>query len=88
MNRSYVTTGDVPAMPGGRLAPQLADELLETYLWWRQESAAVQSAYLRWRDALADDRAFAFSEYRAAVDLEEQAAGVFRECSMRVSETA
>ena len=86
MHRSNGTSGRTPAKPRHRrLAQRLADEVFATYLSWRQESAAVETAYERWRRALAADRALTFAAYEAAVDLEETAAGVFCECAVRAS---
>ena len=70
------------------LTSELADEFLETYLRWREESAALQLAYDRWRAAQAEDSAFAYAAFRAALELEERAAAVFGACAGRLSATS
>ena len=79
------TTSDAHATSNAPAASQSADEFLEGYLRWREQSAAVQSAYERWRAAPPVDRALTFAAYQSALDLEEQAAGALRECAVRVS---
>jgi hypothetical protein len=60
-------------MVGAEIRPDLVDRMIELYCDWRTESAAVQSAYERFRDASASDRAAAFAAYTAALDREESA---------------
>ena len=57
-----------PLTPSLQVAPWLADEFVEGYLSWREESAAVESAYERWRGMQRRDRPVAFAAYRAALD--------------------
>ena len=58
---------------GAEIRPDLVDRMIELYCDWRTESAAVQSAYDRFLDASAADRATAFAAYTAALDREESA---------------
>jgi hypothetical protein len=60
-------------MVGAEIRPDLVDRMIELYCDWRTESAAVQSAYERFLDASAPDRATAFAAYAAALDREESA---------------
>jgi hypothetical protein len=55
------------------------DELVESYVVWRKESAAVQQAYAWWREAWPGEGSQPFDGYRAALDREEQAARVHAE---------
>lgn len=52
----------------------LVDGALAAYAQWREESAAVRSAYRRWIGAGVADRPYAFADYNAALDREERAA--------------
>jgi hypothetical protein len=56
----------------------LVDELIEHYVSWREECAAVASSYENWSRAESCDRALAFSAYLAALDREELAAASYR----------
>jgi hypothetical protein len=67
-------------------ARQLVDEFLETYIWWREQSAVADRTYEAWRAAAPEDRGLAFAAYRATLDLEERAAEVHCECSRRLAE--
>jgi hypothetical protein len=53
------------------------DVLLEDYVSWREECAAVWLAYQRWTAAGRARRAPAYAEYAAALDREESAARVY-----------
>jgi hypothetical protein len=53
---------------------QLVDEMLESYIKWREASARVQATYERWEAASGDHRADAFGKYLAALDDEERGA--------------
>jgi hypothetical protein len=88
MGWSVVNHAGARPAPSAELTPGLADEFLETYLWWREESAALQLAYDRWLAAAADDTADAYAAFRAALDLEERAAAVFGACAGRISAAA
>jgi hypothetical protein len=70
------------------VSPWLNDEFVESYASWREESAAVRSAYERWASADARDRALASAAYRAALDREGHAAGAYRECAERINRRA
>lgn len=56
----------------------LVDALIEHYVSWREECAAVQSSYQNWSRAESGDRTLAFSAYVAALDREELAAKSYR----------
>jgi hypothetical protein len=68
-----------------RPAPGVVDEFFDSYICWREECAAVSSAYGLWQRAERPDQAIAFAAYRAALDLEEHAALIHRECAERIS---
>jgi hypothetical protein len=56
----------------------LIDAIMDGYVSWREESAAVEKAYREWVGARREDRAVAFAAYSAAVDREEYAAEDYR----------
>jgi hypothetical protein len=56
----------------------LVDALIDHYVSWREECAAVASSYENWNRAESGDRALAFSAYVAALDREELAATSYR----------
>jgi hypothetical protein len=56
----------------------LIDAVMDGYVAWREASAAVESAYRRWRQAPRDERQVAFDHYFAALDCEERAASEYR----------
>jgi hypothetical protein len=68
---------DVPAW--------LMREYLDSYVAWRDEAAEVRSAYDGWAAGHDRDGATAFVVYRAALDREEQAAGVLRGWAERIA---
>jgi hypothetical protein len=49
----------------------LIDDLMDAYLAWCAESAAVETAYQRWSIAPAAEAAGVFAAYVAALDREE-----------------
>ena len=57
---------------------KLIDSVMDGYVTWREESAAVEAAYRSWRGAAPGDRAAAFDDYFAALDREEDAASEYR----------
>lgn len=57
---------------------EIIDAVMESYIARREQTAAVKVAYHTWRYAPADERGRAFSEYNAALDGEELAAGVYQ----------
>jgi hypothetical protein len=83
-NRIALQVDALDARPSLHVTPLLADEFVEGYLCWREESAAVEHAYEQWRSVTRRDRTVAFAAYRAALDREEHAARVFHDCAERV----
>jgi hypothetical protein len=69
------TTGDGNGR-GALHAPlgPLRDEIIDLYLDWREEAAAVADAYARWSGAPAGEEGRSFAAYTAALDREEAAA--------------
>jgi hypothetical protein len=57
---------------------QLIDAVMDSYVTWREESAAVNAAYQSWTKAAPDERALAFDHYLASLDREEGAASYYR----------
>jgi hypothetical protein len=57
----------------------LIDDLMDAYVEWREESAAVESAYQRWSIVGSPDTASAFAAYVAALDREEIASAEYAE---------
>ena len=53
---------------------RLRDEVIDMYLDWREEAAAVADAYAMWADAPTGERGRCFAAFTAAVDREEAAA--------------
>jgi type II secretory pathway component PulK len=51
----------------------LIDAAVDSYVDWREESAAVRRAYRRWAGADRGERPGAFPAYVAALDQEERA---------------
>jgi hypothetical protein len=66
-------------------SPWLEDEFVECYGRWREESTAVRLSYDRWRDSESDVESIAYAVYIAALDREERAADVYRECAHRIA---
>jgi hypothetical protein len=56
----------------------LIDAMMDRYVSWREECAAVEKAYRDWLGARNEDRTAAFAAYTAALDREECAAGEYR----------
>lgn len=56
----------------------LIDAMMDGYVAWREECAAVDKAYRDWLGARSEDRADAFAAYSAALDREEHAATEYR----------
>ena len=56
----------------------LIDAVMDGYVSWREESAAVESAYRNWRQAAPNEEAILFDDYIAALDREEHAASEYR----------
>ena len=53
---------------------RLRDEILDLYLDWRDQAAAVEDAYESWAGAPAGEEGRWFAVYLAALDREEAAA--------------
>jgi len=68
--------------------PQLVDMLVDEYVTWREESAAVSAAYGEWTSAPRDERDGAYAAYVAALGREERAAGVYGELVGRIQATS
>jgi hypothetical protein len=58
---------------------QVVDDVVQAYVEWREESAAVWDTYDRWASASAADKRPADSAYRAALDREAAAAKSYAE---------
>jgi hypothetical protein len=52
----------------------LVDEMLASYIDWREDAAATRDAYTRWCTAPTAEEDWRFSAYMAALDQEESAA--------------
>jgi hypothetical protein len=68
-----------------RIRDSLIDDVMDAYVDWRQESAAVDSAYRRWSIAASTDPARAFADYVAALDREELAAMAYEHVMRRTT---
>jgi hypothetical protein len=55
----------------------LIDDLMDSYLDWCEEAAAVEDAYRRWSLAASSDTASAFAAYVAALDREDLASAEY-----------
>lgn len=64
---------------------ELIDAVMDGYVTWREESAAVEAAYRSWRHSTSHDRDFAFDGYVAALDREEDAAAKYHRLIERVA---
>jgi hypothetical protein len=64
---------------------ELIDAVLDGYVTWREESAAVEATYRDWRHAAPRERELAFDGYVAALDREEDAAAEYRRLIERVA---
>jgi hypothetical protein len=53
---------------------RLRDQIIDLYLDWREETAAVADAYASWAGAPAGEAGQGFAAYAAALDREEAAA--------------
>jgi hypothetical protein len=65
--------------------PELIDRLMDMYVEWREECAALWEAYAWWRAAPPAQKAPAFASYRAALDREEWAAHVYADLVSRIA---
>jgi hypothetical protein len=64
------------------------DELLHSYVSWREECRAVSQAYQWWTAADRAERGAAYAVYSAALEREEHAARTYARHSERVRRTA
>jgi hypothetical protein len=62
----------------------LADAFVDSWVFWREASEDVRSAYRWWSESARPDRALAFAGYRAAVDREQHAANIHADRAERV----
>ena len=67
-------------LPSGSAASHtpLVGGVIEGYLSWREESAAVTATYEHWSSARSEERSNAFHAYVAALDREERAASAYQ----------
>jgi hypothetical protein len=65
---------DPRARDASSIKAELVDAIIDSYVDWREEAAAVEAAYRRWDRAAQCDRPLAFAAYRTALDQEERAA--------------
>ena len=63
---------------------ELIDAVMDAYITWREDSAAVDASYRTWRHAPVHERALSYDNYVAALDREELAANEY----MRLVEQA
>jgi hypothetical protein len=63
----------------------LIDGVIEGYVSWREESAAVTATYERWSSASGEGRGNAFDAYVAALDREERAASAYQHVLARAA---
>jgi hypothetical protein len=59
-------------------ASTIIDAMMDRYVSWREECAAVEKSYRDWLGARREDRTVAFAVYAAALDREEYAASAYR----------
>jgi hypothetical protein len=62
----------------------LADEFNESYLHWREACDDVRVAYDGWVESPLQQRGLRFATYRAALEREESAAGIYWDWVERV----
>jgi hypothetical protein len=55
----------------------LADEFNESYMHWREACEDLRAAYDRWAECPLQQRGLRFATYRAALEREESAAGIY-----------
>jgi hypothetical protein len=71
-------------LAGGDEQNQLIDKFIESYIWWREQCAAVRSSYERW--SLGSEHSdLAFAIYDAELEFEERAAHAYRESVERLA---
>jgi hypothetical protein len=63
---------------------RLIDDVMDAYVIWRQDSAAVEFAYRRWSVVSSTDPASAFDAYAEALDREELASISYAQVIRRI----
>lgn len=69
---------------GGDEHTRLVDAFIESYVFWREQCAEVQSAYDRWISR-HEGGGVAFAIYCAELEFEERAARAYRDCAERLA---
>ena len=64
---------------------QYLDDLVDRYVGWREACALVAETYESWRLAAREDQSLAFRRYVAALNGEEEAAGVYQQTVERLA---
>src|SRR6476646_3123261 len=64
---------------------RLADEVIETYVSWREACAGVERAYALWRSARRGERRLACAAHVAALDREQHAALAYARAIDRIT---
>jgi hypothetical protein len=59
------------------LAVRLVDDVLDSYVEWREDAASAADAYTRWSSAPTDEKGLRFGAYTAALDQEQTAASAY-----------
>ena len=57
---------------------ELIDAVMDAYVSWREQCAAVEVSYRIWSSAAPDQRTCGYRDYTAALDREELAANEYR----------
>jgi hypothetical protein len=57
---------------------QLVDAVMDAYVTWREQSAAVTATYEHWRCASPELRTTSYEAYADALDREERAASAYQ----------
>ena len=57
---------------------------LESWMSWRESCEDVRSAYQSWSECACPQRPLAFADYRAALDREQLAAGIYANAAWRI----
>jgi hypothetical protein len=68
-------------------SPTPVDEYFEAWVCWREACEDVRGAYEQWGRSSPAQRGLAFASYRAALDREDQAAGVYSAWTDRIRAT-
>jgi hypothetical protein len=85
VSRAPVTDETAVSAPGQK---QVIDSVIDAYIDWREECAALEYAYLRWAGADALDAELAFAEYMTRLDREERASALYAELLSAASPTS